>query len=169
MTEPRHEMVRAQIQARGIHDPRVLDAMRDVKRHLFVPSESFEDAYEDFPLPIGEGQTISQPYIVALMTELLDAKPADRVLEIGTGCGYQTAVLSRLVADVYSIEIVKALSERAAEQLEAQGFSNTHLRVGDGYNGWPEYAPFDGIIVTAAPPERGPRSGHPLVKIFSAG
>ncbi len=153
MTEQRHEMVRAQIQARGIHDARVLDAMRDVKRHLFVPIESTEDAYEDYPLPIGEGQTISQPYIVALMTELLDTKPSDRVLEIGTGSGYQTAVLSRLVADVYSIEIVKALSERAAEHLEAQGFSNTHLRVGDGYNGWPEYAPFDGIIVTAAPPE----------------
>jgi protein-L-isoaspartate(D-aspartate) O-methyltransferase len=153
MIEERDEMVRAQIQARGIHDPRVLDVMRTVKRHLFVPGVSADEAYQDFPLPIGEGQTISQPYIVALMSELLDTKPADRVLEIGTGSGYQTAVLSQLVADVYSIEIVKALSERAAEELEQQGFDNVHLRVGDGYNGWPEYAPYDGIIVTAAPPD----------------
>ncbi len=153
MTEQRDEMVRAQIQARGIHDPRVLDAMRDVKRHLFVPSESTADAYEDFPLPIGEGQTISQPYIVALMTELLDPKPTDRVLEVGTGSGYQAAVLSRLVADVYSIEIVKSLSDIAAKRLDLLGYDNVHLRVGDGYNGWAEHAPFDAIIVTAAPPE----------------
>ncbi len=146
-------MVRAQIQARGIHTPRVLDAMRDVKRHLFVPSESTDDAYEDFPLPIGEGQTISQPYIVALMTELLDAKPTDHVLEVGTGSGYQSAVLSRLVADVYSIEIVKTLSDVAARRLDLLGYDNVHLRVGDCYNGWDEHAPFDGIIVTAAPPE----------------
>jgi protein-L-isoaspartate(D-aspartate) O-methyltransferase len=157
MTEERHEMVREQIQARGVHDPRVLDAMREVKRHLFVPSASPDEAYQDFPLPIGEGQTISQPYIVALMTELLDTTPTDRVLEVGTGSGYQAAVLSHLVADVYSIEIVKSLSERAAEHLEEQGYTNVHLRVGDGYNGWPEYAPFDGIIVTAAPPEIPPR------------
>lgn len=153
MTEQRHEMVRAQIQARGIQDPRVLDAMRDVKRHLFVPSESTEDAYEDFPLPIGEGQTISQPYIVALMTELLETKPTDHVLEVGTGSGYQAAVLSRLVADVYSIEIVKSLSDIAAKRLDLLGYDNVHLRVGDGYNGWAEHAPFDAIIVTAAPPE----------------
>jgi protein-L-isoaspartate(D-aspartate) O-methyltransferase len=153
MTESRDEMVRAQIQARGIHDPRVLDAMRTVKRHRFVPDASVDEAYEDFPLPIGEGQTISQPYMVALMTELLDTRPGDRVLEIGTGSGYQSAVLSQLVADVYSIEIVKALSERAGELLEQQGADNVHLRVGDGYNGWPEYGPYDGIIVTAAPPE----------------
>src|SRR5262249_23083454 len=153
MTEERNEMVRAQIQARGIHDPRVLDAMRTVKRHLFVPSASADEAYEDFPLPIGEGQTISQPYIVALMTELLDTRRTDRVLEIGTGSGYQAAVLSRLVADVYSIEIVKAVGERAAEELEKQGYDNVLLRVGDGYNEWPDYAPFDGIIATAAPPE----------------
>ena len=120
MTEQRHEMVRAQIQARGIHDPRVLDAMRDVKRHLFVPTESTEDAYEDFPLPIGEGQTISQPYIVALMTDLLETKPTDHVLEVGTGSGYQAAVLSRLVADVYSIEIVKSLSDVAAKRQVAR-------------------------------------------------
>ena len=153
MTEQRHEMVRVQIQARGIHDPRVLDAMRDVKRHLFVPSESSEDAYEDFPLPIGEGQTISQPYIVALMTELLATKSTDQILEVGTGSGYQAAVLSRLVADVYSIEIVKTLSDVAARRLDLLGYDNVHLRVGDGYNGWAEHAPFDGIIVTAAPPE----------------
>jgi protein-L-isoaspartate(D-aspartate) O-methyltransferase len=153
MTESRDDMVRAQIQARGVNDPRVLEAMRTVERHRFVPVESSEDAYEDFPLPIGEGQTISQPYIVALMSELLDTRPADRVLEIGTGSGYQSAVLSRLVADVYSVEIVKALSERAGEELEQQGYDNVHLRVGDGHNGWPEYAPYDGIIVTAAPPE----------------
>jgi protein-L-isoaspartate(D-aspartate) O-methyltransferase len=153
MTEQRHEMVRAQIQARGIHDPRVLDAMREVKRHLFVPTESSQDAYEDFPLPIGEGQTISQPYIVALMTELLDTKPTDQILEVGTGSGYQAAVLSRLVADVYSIEIVKSLSDVAAKRLDLLGYDNVHLRVGDGYDGWPEHAPFDGIIVTAAPPD----------------
>jgi len=153
MTEECNEMIRAQIQARGVHDARVLDAMRTVKRHLFVPTASVDEAYEDFPLPIGEGQTISQPYIVALMSELLDTRPTDRVLEVGTGSGYQTAVLSCLVADVYSIEIVKALSERAAAELEQQGYDNVHLRVGDGYNGWPEYAPYDGVIVTAAPPE----------------
>jgi protein-L-isoaspartate(D-aspartate) O-methyltransferase len=146
-------MVRAQIQARGVHDPRVLDAMRSIERHLFVPSSYADEAYQDFPLPIGEDQTISQPYIVALMTELLDTQPTDRVLEIGTGSGYQSAVLSRLVADVYSIEIVKALSERAGEVLEKQGYTNVHLRVGDGYNGWPEYGPYDGVIITAAPPE----------------
>jgi protein-L-isoaspartate(D-aspartate) O-methyltransferase len=157
MTEQRRDMVREQIQARGIHDARVLDAMRDVKRHLFVPDASAEDAYEDFPLPIGQGQTISQPYIVALMTELLELKAGDRVLEIGTGSGYQSAVLSRLVADVYSIEIVKSLGERARELLEEQGCVNVHLRVGDGYNGWPEEAPFNSIIVTAAPPEIPPR------------
>jgi protein-L-isoaspartate(D-aspartate) O-methyltransferase len=163
MTEQRRDMVREQIQARGIHDPRVLDAMGDVKRHLFVPNTSVEDAYEDFPLPIGEGQTISQPYIVALMTELLDLKAEDRVLEIGTGSGYQAAVLSRLVADVYSIEIVKSLSDLARGRLEEQGYDNVHLRVGDGYNGWPEAAPFNGIIVTAAPPEIPPKLLDQLV------
>lgn len=153
MTEQRKDMVREQILARGITDPRVLQAMRDVKRHLFVPNASADDAYEDFPLPIGEGQTISQPYIVALMTELIDPAPTDRVLEIGTGSGYQAAILSRLVADVYSMEIVKSLSDGARARLEEQGYRNVHLRVGDGYNGWPEEAPFDAIIVTAAPPE----------------
>jgi protein-L-isoaspartate(D-aspartate) O-methyltransferase len=172
MTEQRKDMVREQIQARGIDNPRVLEAMRDVKRHLFVPGAAVEDAYEDFPLPIGEGQTISQPYIVALMTELLDPQPHDRVLEIGTGSGYQAAVLSRLVADVYSIEIVKSLSDLARERLESQGYRNVHLRVGDGYKGWPEEAPFDAIIVTAAPPEIPPKlieqladGGHMVVPV----
>jgi len=157
MTEARSDMVREQIEARGVTDPRVLKAMREVKRHLFVPTASVADAYEDFPLPIGEGQTISQPYIVALMTEMLAPKPGDRVLEIGTGSGYQAAVLSRLVADVYSIEVVKSLSDQARENLAQQGYTNVHLLVGDGYNGWPAEAPFDGIIVTAAPPEVPPK------------
>ena len=153
MTEERNEMVREQIQARGIHDPRVLEAMREVKRHLFVPAESAEDAYEDYPLPIGEGQTISQPYIVALMTELLELKAEDRVLEIGTGSGYQGAILSRLAREVYSIEIVPSLGETARKRLDLLGYDNVQVKVGDGYQGWPEKAPFDAIIVTAAPPE----------------
>jgi len=153
MTEERNEMVREQIQARGIHDPRVLQAMREVKRHLFVPAESAEDAYEDYPLPIGEGQTISQPYIVALMTELLELKAEDRVLEIGTGSGYQGAILSRLAREVYSIEIVPSLGETARKRLDLLGYDNVQVKVGDGYQGWPEKAPFDAIIVTAAPPE----------------
>lgn len=153
MTEERNEMVREQIQARGISDTRVLQALRDVKRHLFVPAESAEDAYEDYPLPIGEGQTISQPYIVALMTELLELKAEDRVLEIGTGSGYQSAILSRLAREVYSIEIVPSLGETARKRLDLLGYDNVQVRVGDGYQGWPEKAPFDTIIVTAAPPE----------------
>ena len=153
MTEERNEMVRTQIQARGVRDPRVLQAMREVKRHLFVPGESAEDAYEDYPLPIGEGQTISQPYIVALMTELLELQPDDKVLEIGTGSGYQAAILSRLAREVRSIEIVPSLAETAGKRLDLLGYDNVHLRVGDGYKGWPDEAPFDAIIVTAAPPE----------------
>src|SRR5512139_849602 len=117
MTQERNEMVRGQIQARGITDARVLQAMREVKRHLFVPGESVEDAYEDYPLPIGEGQTISQPYIVALMSELLELEPGGRVLEIGTGSGYQAAILSRLAGEVYSMEIVPSLGEAARERL----------------------------------------------------
>jgi len=153
MSEERSDMVREQIEARGIKNPRVISAMLDVRRHLFVPESSAEDAYQDFPLAIGAGQTISQPYIVALMTELLDPQPGDRVLEIGTGSGYQAAVLSRLVADVYSIELIAALGDAARDRLEEQGYTNVHVRIGDGYQGWPEEAPFDGIIVTAAPPE----------------
>lgn len=146
-------MVRDQIIARGVHDDSVLEAMREIPRHLFVPSHLAEQAYGDQPLPIGAGQTISQPYIVALMTELLRAEPDDVVLEIGTGSGYQAAVLSRLAKQVYSIEIVPALAASAAERLARLGFRNVKVKAGDGYLGWPESAPFDAIIVTAAPPE----------------
>ncbi|CAN5179000.1 protein-L-isoaspartate(D-aspartate) O-methyltransferase [soil metagenome] len=137
--------------SRGISDPRVLEAMLSVPREQFVPEDLRADAYADSPLPIGHGQTISQPYIVALMTEMLDPDPSDRVLEIGTGCGYQAAVLSRLVAQVYSVEIVEPLARRARETLRAHGYDNVHLRIGDGSAGWPEEAPFDAVIVTCAP------------------
>jgi protein-L-isoaspartate(D-aspartate) O-methyltransferase len=130
---------------------RVLDAMRTVPRHEFVPPAQSPDAYANRPLPIGGGQTISQPYIVALMTELMQAKPTDRVLEIGTGSGYQAAVLSVLAREVYSIEIVPELGRRAAETLARLGYRNVVTKIGDGYQGWPEHAPFDAIIVTAAP------------------
>ena len=153
MADERNEMVREQIQARGISDARVLQAMRDVKRHLFVPRESSDDAYEDYPLPIGEGQTISQPYIVALMSELFELKAEDRVLEIGTGSGYQAAILARLAGEVYSMEIVPSLGEAASKRLDLLGYENVRVRIGDGYKGWPEEAPFNAIIVTAAPPE----------------
>ena len=153
MTQERNDMVRSQIQARGISDARVLQAMRDVKRHLFVPGESAEDAYEDYPLPIGEGQTISQPYIVALMSELLELDGGDSVLEIGTGSGYQAAILSKLAGEVYSMEIVPSLGEAAAKRLDLLGYENVQVRIGDGYKGWPERAPYDAIMVTAAPPE----------------
>jgi protein-L-isoaspartate(D-aspartate) O-methyltransferase len=143
-------MVRDQIQGRGVSDPRVLEAMRTVPRHLFVPEELARAAYEDSPLPIGEGQTISQPYIVALMSELLDTGPEQRVLEIGTGSGYQAAVLSGLVREVYSIEIKEPLYRRAAETLRRLGYGNVRTRLADGYFGWPGEPPFDGIMVTAA-------------------
>jgi protein-L-isoaspartate(D-aspartate) O-methyltransferase len=151
----RHEMVSRQIEARGVRDPRVLAAMRSVPRHLFVPEPFRRDAYEDFPLPIGEGQTISQPYIVALMTELATPKPSDRALEVGTGSGYQAAVLAKLVREVYSVEILQALGDEAARRIRDLGYDNITLRVGDGYAGWPEKAPFDLILITAAP-ERVP-------------
>ena len=147
----RESMVKYQIERRGVRDPRVLEAMRKVPRHLFVPPERQDEAYGDFPLPIGHGQTISQPYIVALMTELLHLKPDSRVLEIGTGSGYQAAVLAELASEVYSIEIIKPLSEQAGKLLEELGYTGTHLKCGDGFYGWPEAAPFEGIIVTAAP------------------
>ncbi len=146
-------MVDAQIQFRGIENERVLKAMRRVPRHLFVPVEYRDQAYEDHPLPIGHGQTISQPFIVAAMTELLQPQGGDRVLEIGTGSGYQAAVLSQLVGEVYTIEIIPELAERAAHVLREEGFDNVHVVVGDGARGLPERAPFDGIIVTAAPEE----------------
>ena len=144
-------MVRAQIEARGIADPRVLEAMRTVPRHLFVPVDVRRWAYQDHPLDIGYRQTISQPFIVALMTELLAPEESHKVLEIGTGSGYQAAVLSLLAAEVFSIEIVEPLAKRAAADLEKHGYDVTVI-AGDGYQGLPDEAPFDGIIVTAAPP-----------------
>ena len=147
------KMLEEQIIARGITDKNVLSAMSSVKRHLFVPEELIDEAYEDYPLPIGYGQTISQPYIVAYMTEQIQLKEGMRVLEIGTGCGYQAAVLGKIVKDVYSVEILKPLADSAGERLKNLGYDNVHVKYGDGYRGWPEYAPFDAIIITAAPPE----------------
>lgn len=147
----REQMVREQIAARDVRDKRVLEAMREVPRHLFVPPDLQPYAYLDSPLPIGHEQTISQPYIVGFMTEALKLKPEDRVLEVGTGSGYQAAVLSVLAREVYSIEIVEPLATEAAERLARLGYSNVKVRAGDGYRGWPEAVPFDAIIVTAAP------------------
>ncbi|MEE8412747.1 MAG: protein-L-isoaspartate(D-aspartate) O-methyltransferase [Acidobacteriota bacterium] len=152
-TARREEMVTTQIEARGIDHSCVLDAMRRVPRERFVPAPLEHDAYRDGPLSIGRGQTISQPYIVALMTALIEPQPTMRVLEIGTGSGYQAAVLAECVADVYTIEIIPELGRQAAERLESLSYTNIHPRVGDGYDGWPEEAPFDGIVVTAAPSE----------------
>jgi protein-L-isoaspartate(D-aspartate) O-methyltransferase len=144
-------MVEKQLRPRGIDDPRVLRVMAKVPREKFVANELTASAYEDRPLPIGFGQTISQPFIVAFMTQALKTKPADRVLEIGTGSGYQAAILGELVAEVYTIEIVRPLAQRAAVVLNALGYKNVLVKAGDGYKGWPEHAPFDAIIVTAAP------------------
>jgi len=154
--EPRARMVREQLVARGIRDPRVLDAMGRVPRHELVPAEERDDAYQDGPLPIGEGQTISQPYIVAAMSEAAALSGRERVLEVGTGSGYQAAVLSQLAAEVYTIELEPALAARAKRDLERLGCTNVHTRTGDGYRGWPEAAPFDAILVTAAPEEVPP-------------
>jgi protein-L-isoaspartate(D-aspartate) O-methyltransferase len=148
--EERQRMVEMQIARRGITDERVLDAMRAVPRHAFVPEKQRPHAYGDYPLAIGHGQTISQPYIVALMTDLLDLKEGQRVLEIGTGSGYQAAVLGQLTDEVYTIEIVKPLFEQSGKALEAQGCDHVHRKQADGYFGWPEEAPFDAIIVTCA-------------------
>jgi protein-L-isoaspartate(D-aspartate) O-methyltransferase len=147
----RQRMVEQQIRSRGVTSPQVLAAMERVPRHLFVPDGERGQAYEDHPLPIGSGQTISQPYIVALMTALLGLPPQARVLEIGTGSGYQAAVLSRVAAQVYSVEIVAELGARARDTLARLGYENVQVRIGDGYRGWPEAAPFDGILLTAAP------------------
>ena len=147
----RTAMVSEQIAARGIDNPDVLDAMRRVPRHRFVPTAERPHAYRDTPLPIGRGQTISQPYIVALMTELVEPKPDSRVLEVGTGSGYQAAVLAEIVDHVYTIEIEDELAHSAAALLETLGYDNVTVRAGDGYGGWPEHAPFDIIVVTAAP------------------
>ena len=146
----RAEMVAAQIESRGIKDRRVLSAMRRVPRHLFVPEELRSHAYDDEPLPIGEGQTISQPYIVAYMTEALGLKGNERVLEIGTGSGYQTAVLAELVPEVYTVELLGGLSSRAQSVLERLGYSRLHFRVGDGTFGWAEFSPYDAVMVAAA-------------------
>jgi len=146
-------MVRDQIEARGVSNPEVLAAMRSVPRELFVPEDGRREAHQDHPISIGFGQTISQPYIVAVMTELLDPKKSHRVLEIGTGSGYQAAVLSGLVGELYSLEIVPELARSAAETLRRLDFRNVTVREGDGYQGWPDKAPFDRIILTAAPPE----------------
>jgi protein-L-isoaspartate(D-aspartate) O-methyltransferase len=151
LAERRKRMVETQIRARGIRDERVLAALRTVARHRFVREADIEHAYGDYPVEIGHGQTISQPYIVAYMSEALAIQPGDRVLEIGTGSGYQTAVLAELAKEVYSIEVVPAHAQTAAALLADLGYTNVHLRSGDGYGGWPEAAPFDAIIVTAAP------------------
>jgi protein-L-isoaspartate(D-aspartate) O-methyltransferase len=161
----RTEMVEEQIVARGVSDPRVLEAMRTVPRHLFVPESLRERAYADHPLAIGSRQTISQPYIVAAMTELLEPEAGDVVLEIGTGSGYQAAVLSKLVKRVYTIEILPELAESAKQVLKETGCDNVEVITGDGYRGLPERAPFDGIIVTAAPEEVPP----PLVDQLAVG
>ena len=158
-------MVESQIRSRGVSDPAVLRALEKVPRHLFVGSEHASEAYDDHPLPIGFDQTISQPYIVALMTELLELEADSRVLEIGTGSGYQAAVLAEIVSEVYSIEIVEPLAERSAVLLERLGYTNVEVRAGDGYAGWPEQAPFDAIVLTAAPPRIPP----PLLEQLAPG
>ena len=147
----RKNMVIYQIQKRGISDPAVLDAFNKVERHKFVLPENLNEAYDDHPLPIGEGQTISQPYVVAFMTDALQLSAEMNVLEIGTGSGYQAAILSILCDSVYTIEIFASLGHRAEQVLTANGYNNVHVRIGDGYKGWPEKAPFDAIIVTCAP------------------
>jgi protein-L-isoaspartate(D-aspartate) O-methyltransferase len=150
--ELRHHMVEEQIRARDVVDPQVLAAMEQVPRHMFVPEAERERAYGDQALPIGKGQTISQPYIVALMTSLLGVGRGSKVLEVGTGSGYHAAVVSRVAGQVYTMEIVPALAEQARQTLARLGYDNVHVRAGDGYQGWPEAAPFDAVLLTAAPP-----------------
>jgi len=150
-TVARKIMVEEQLLGRDITNARLLAVMRKVPRHEFVPQGIRDRAYDDSPLPIGHGQTISQPYVVAFMTEKLEPKPTDRVLEVGTGSGYQAAVLAELVKEVYTIEIVEPLARRAEADLKRLGCTNVHVRAGDGYQGWPEAAPFDAIMVTCAP------------------
>jgi protein-L-isoaspartate(D-aspartate) O-methyltransferase len=161
----RQRMVRQQIETRGVKDPEVLAAMRSVPRHRFVPEDYREASYQDSPLPIGESQTISQPYIVALMSELLEVGPGDKVLEIGTGSGYQAAVLAAMGVEVFTVEIRQGLCERAEVILADLGYDNAHVRCGDGYGGWPEEAPFAGVIVTAAPD----RIPEPLIEQLAVG
>ena len=161
-TRQRETMVRAQLVARGLRDPRVLDAMRVVPRERFVLPDFLDRAFDDGPLPIGQGQTISQPYIVALMTELLEFTGTERVLEIGTGSGYQTAVLAEVASEVYTVEIAQSLGEKARRLLNDLGYENVHFRVGDGSEGWLEYAPYDRILVAAAPRRFPPELGEQL-------
>jgi len=150
-SDERRRMVAEQISARGIKDDHVLKALRKVPRHMFVPKDMQSYAYRDEPLPIGEGQTISQPYIVAYMTEVLELKGKERVLEVGTGSGYQAAILAELVREVYTVEIIESLSKMARMVLKKLGYKNIYFRVGDGTLGWEEYSPYDAIVVTAAP------------------
>jgi len=147
----RDSMVREQIAARGVEEEAVLDALRSVPRHEFVPDKYLNQAYADHPLPIGHGQTISQPYIVALMTEELKVEPGDRVLEVGTGSGYQAAVLAEMGLEVYTVEIIPELAAQAEDRLARLGYDNVHVQNADGYFGWEKHAPYDAIIVTAAP------------------
>jgi protein-L-isoaspartate(D-aspartate) O-methyltransferase len=161
----RLRMVSSQIEARGVKDPAVLEAMRRVPRHLFVPPEMAKQAYHDGPLAIGEEQTISQPYIVALMTEELRPTPGMKILEIGTGSGYQAAILAACGCDIYSVEILRGLGLQAAERLRGLGYGNVQTMIGDGYDGWREEAPFGGIVVTAAPP----RIPQPLLEQLAPG
>ena len=161
----RERMVKEQIVMRGVVEERVLAAMRKVPREEFVPAEFRAESYTDRPLPIGYDQTISQPFIVAFMTEELRPQPIDRILEIGTGSGYQAAILAELVAEVYSIEIIEPLAKNAEATLQRLGYKNVHVKAGDGYKGWPEHAPFDSIIVTCAP-ERVPQ---PLIDQLKEG
>lgn len=152
----RESMVENQIIARGVRDRRVIEALRSIPRHLFVPASTIERAYSDTPLPIGEGQTISQPYMVAWMIELLRLQGDEKVLEVGTGSGYQAAILAKLCREVYTIERIKSLAETARERLDKLGIKNVHIIVGDGSTGLPEYAPYDGIIVAAGTPRIPP-------------
>jgi protein-L-isoaspartate(D-aspartate) O-methyltransferase len=155
-SEQRQQMLSQQIKARGIKNKAVIEAISKVPRHLFVAPSLVNWAYADSPLPIDYGQTISQPYIVAYMTEMAEIGPKDKVLEIGTGSGYQAAVLSELAQEVYSIEIIPELGQKAAQTLKKLGYNHVHIRIGDGYEGWPEHAPYDSILVTAAPEQIPP-------------
>ncbi|MCX5859904.1 MAG: protein-L-isoaspartate(D-aspartate) O-methyltransferase [Proteobacteria bacterium] len=161
----RREMVQSQLERRNLKDQRVLEAMRKVPRHRFVPEQSRSEAYDDHPLPIGEGQTISQPYMVAIMTELLELRGGEKVLEIGTGSGYQLAILAELAREVFSVERLGPLADRSRARLRELGYRNIEIRTGDGTIGWPERAPFDGIIVTAG----APKIPLPLVEQLSEG
>ncbi len=161
----REQMVQTQIKRRGVTDERVIGAFRQVRRHLFVPDKYLDFAYSDQPLPIGYDQTISQPYIVAFMTEALNLSDTDRVLEIGTGSGYQAAILARICQQVYSIEIIPELGNAARKLLQELGYRNIHLKIGDGYQGWAAHAPYDAIIVTCSPT----RVPQPLVEQLAEG